>query len=85
MVLTKACRCRPRVTRPPPPPPAMPPSPSYLSWTALLLAPLKESEARATFRLAVGDAEDDGTGFSVSLNVLHKGNGAGWRFKEIYL
>ncbi|CAM9586390.1 unnamed protein product [Ectocarpus sp. 4 AP-2014] len=39
-----------------------------------LLAPFKGSDARATLRAAIGDAEDDGSGFSVSLNFLHKGN-----------
>lgn len=47
------------------------------------MAPLKESEARAMFRLAVGDAEDDGTGFSVSFNFLHKGNGTDWLMKHL--
>lgn len=40
------------------------------------MAPLKESDARATVRVAVGDAEDDGRGFSVSFIFVHKGNGA---------
>lgn len=40
-----------------------------------LLASLKGSDARATLRAAIGDAEDDGRGFSVSLNFVHKGNG----------
>ncbi|CAM9483729.1 unnamed protein product, partial [Pylaiella littoralis] len=39
-----------------------------------LLASCKGSDARATVRMAVGDAVDDGRGFSVSLNFLHKGN-----------
>lgn len=42
---------------------------------ANLLARFKGSDARATLRAAVGDAEDDGSGFSISLNFLHKGNG----------
>lgn len=42
---------------------------------ANLLASFKGSDARATVRAAIGDAEDDGRGFSVSLNFLHKGNG----------
>ncbi|CAM9988729.1 unnamed protein product [Scytosiphon promiscuus] len=39
-----------------------------------VLALHKGSEARATLRAAIGDPEDNGQGFSVSLNYLHKGN-----------
>eukprot|EP00903_Cladosiphon_okamuranus_P011263 g10621.t1 len=39
-----------------------------------LLASFKGSDARATLRAAIGDAEDDGRGFSISLNFIHKGN-----------
>lgn len=42
---------------------------------ANLLASFKGPDARATVRMAIGDAVDNGRGFSVSLNFLHKGNG----------
>lgn len=47
--------------------------------TANLLASFKGSDARATVRMAVGDTVDDGRGFSISLNFLHKGNGKAGR------
>lgn len=53
-----------------------------------LLASLKGSDARATLRAAIGDAEDDGRGFSVSLNFVHKGNGKqrpGRRLSPVFL
>lgn len=40
-----------------------------------ILSALKASDARASVRAAIGDVEDDGRGFSVSLNYVHKGNG----------
>lgn len=52
---------------------------------AVIMAPLKSADTRATARLAVGDPEDDGTGFSISLNFLHKGNGAAGFLKSSFV
>lgn len=46
-----------------------------LRCAAVLLEPLKESDARATAQIAVGDVEDEGSGFFLSLRFLHKANG----------
>lgn len=47
---------------------------------ANLLFPLKEADARATVRMAVGDGDDEdddgGGGFSITASFIHQGNGA---------